>query len=121
MADVAGRRSLPGHPVEARAMTHERPRTQWRQVAGPALDSRSLHAATVPDGPHSWEGGEYERIEAKNRAALVAHFAKPTPPKMPPPAAVLAGERSARAAELIASIPPDLSISPFLKRTGGAS
>jgi hypothetical protein len=117
MADVAGRRSLPGHPVEARAMTHERPRTQWRQVAGPGLGPRSFGAAVVPDGPHSWESGEYERLEAKNRALLAAHFAKPTEPKtvaaFEPAGAI---ERSERAAELIATIPDDLSIPLFLRR-----
>ena len=34
-------------------------------------------AAIVPDGPNcSWEGGEYRRLEAKNRAALREHFRK---------------------------------------------
>jgi hypothetical protein len=43
----------------------------WRIVAGPGLTPSQLHCATVPDGPNcEWSGGEYERIEAKNRAAL---------------------------------------------------
>jgi hypothetical protein len=98
-------------------MTHEPRRTQWRQVAGPPLSPRSFGAAVIPDGPHGWEGGEYERIEAKNRALLAAHFAKPTRPKM---ASVPTGPgigRTARTAELIATIPDDLSIPPFLRRT----
>jgi hypothetical protein len=37
------------------------------------LSPDQLHAATVPDAPSGrWEGGEYRRIEAKNRAALKA-------------------------------------------------
>jgi hypothetical protein len=36
-----------------------------------------VEPALVPDGPDcKWVGGEYRRIEAKNRAALEAHFAK---------------------------------------------
>ena len=43
----------------------------WRAMAGPPSTPSQLHCATVPDGPSlSWSGGEYERIEAKNRAAL---------------------------------------------------
>jgi hypothetical protein len=35
------------------------------------IDAFAASFATVPDGPSlSWSGGEYERIEAKNRAAL---------------------------------------------------
>jgi hypothetical protein len=45
----------------------------WHIAAGPALSADQPRAATVPDGPGSrWEGGEYRRIEAKNRAALKA-------------------------------------------------
>jgi hypothetical protein len=39
-----------------------------------------LHCATVQDGPNcEWSGGEYERIEAKNRAVLkeVEEFIEP--------------------------------------------
>jgi hypothetical protein len=43
----------------------------------PPLTPDQLRAATVPDGPNGqWKGGEFERIEAKNRAMLKAHFAK---------------------------------------------
>jgi hypothetical protein len=49
----------------------------WRQIAGPLLTPDQLRAATVPDGPNGqWKGGEFERIEVKNRAMLKAHFAK---------------------------------------------
>jgi hypothetical protein len=48
-----------------------------RIVAGPPLTPNQLHCATVPDGSDcQWKGGEYERLEAKNRAALKKHFAE---------------------------------------------
>jgi hypothetical protein len=103
-------------------MTHERPRTQWRQVAGPDLDPRSFAAATVPDGPHSWEGGEHQRLEAKNRAALVAHFAKPVTAKAsaiaPSTCAATGGElaRGGSADRPDLEIPADLSIPAFVRR-----
>jgi hypothetical protein len=50
---------------------------RWVLVAGSGLTPNQLHCATVTDGPDcQWEGGEFERIEAKNRRALEAHFAK---------------------------------------------
>jgi hypothetical protein len=46
-------------------------RLPWRIVAGSKITANQFHCATVPDGPNcSWVGGEYERLEAKNRAAL---------------------------------------------------
>jgi hypothetical protein len=49
----------------------------WRIVAGPPLTPNQLHCATDPDGPDcQWKGGDYERLEAKNRAALKKHFAE---------------------------------------------
>jgi hypothetical protein len=46
---------------------------RWRIVAGPPLTPNQLHCATVPDGSDcQWKGGEYERLEAKKRAALKA-------------------------------------------------
>jgi hypothetical protein len=45
----------------------------WSIVAGPPLTPNQLHCATVPDGSDcQWKGGEYERLEAKNRTALKA-------------------------------------------------
>ena len=39
--------------------------------------ANQFHCATAPDGPDcQWKGGEYERIEARNRAALREHFRK---------------------------------------------
>jgi hypothetical protein len=53
----------------------------WRIVAGPPLTPSQLHCATVPDGPDlgldglpTWEGGSFQRIEARNKAMLRAHF-----------------------------------------------
>jgi hypothetical protein len=105
--------------IETPPPAHTR-HTTWRQVAGSELSSRSFRFATVPDGPglDGWSGGEVERIEAKNRALLAAHFAKPAQPKMAAPTEPAGAiERSERAAELIATIPDDLSIPPFLRRT----
>jgi hypothetical protein len=117
VADVAGRRALPGHP-KARAMTHDRPRTQWRQVAGPDLDPRSFAAATIPDGENSWSSSAYESAEARNRALLVAHFAKPARPKMAGPTTSTGGDLSRVAATRSdLAIPDDLSIPDFLKRS----
>ena len=45
------------------------PDRAWHIVAGPELSP----CATVPDGSGcQWRGGDYERVEAKNRAALEA-------------------------------------------------
>ena len=45
----------------------------WHIVAGPELGADQLRAASVPEGAGGrWEGGEYRRIEAKNRALLNA-------------------------------------------------
>jgi hypothetical protein len=50
----------------------------WRIIAGPELTPTQLHCATVPDGDLGpdgiWKNSAWERIEAKNRAALAAHF-----------------------------------------------
>src|SRR5262249_22739880 len=116
----------------------------WRIVAGPELSPSALHCATVPDGPDcQWKDGAFDRIEAKNRAALNVHF-----DKLDSTAAdccALCGRQDdlvdykvadrwvttcrdcrakrdsanlpSGAAELIASIPDDLSIPEFLRRT----
>jgi hypothetical protein len=42
----------------------------WRIVAGQELTPSQFHCAAVADGPDcQWRGGEYERLEARNRAA----------------------------------------------------
>jgi hypothetical protein len=52
-------------------------RVEWRIIAGPPLTPSQFHCATVPDGPDcQWTDGAYERIEAKNRRTLEAHFDK---------------------------------------------
>jgi hypothetical protein len=49
----------------------------WRIVVGPKLTAAELRCATVPDGADCrWEGGEYRRLEARNRAALRNRFAE---------------------------------------------
>ena len=114
-------------------------------MAGPDLAPRSFHAAAVPDGLGGrWQGGAFERIEAENRNRLMAHFAESAKACLfqrdTPPANLLGGRRFAGAptaaelgltksetttvttetARLIASIPDDLSIPDFLKRTNPA-
>ena len=51
----------------------ERPKLWTVVAAGTPIRANQYHCATVPDGPNcEWANGEYERIEAKNRAALKA-------------------------------------------------
>jgi hypothetical protein len=48
----------------------------WRIAAG-NLSPTQFRAAIVPDGPGCrWEGGFFQRTEAKNKALLDEHFAK---------------------------------------------
>lgn len=62
-----------GNPIKLGPSEGDKYGRPWHIVAGPALSADQLRAATVPDGPgRRWEGGEYRRIEAKNRAALKA-------------------------------------------------
>ena len=64
-------------PIKSGVKTVHSGVDRWRQGAGPKLTENQFHCATVPDGPDcQWRDGAYERIEAKNRAALKAHFAK---------------------------------------------
>jgi hypothetical protein len=46
----------------------------WRIVAtGVPITANFYHCTTVPDGPNcQWDGGEDERIEARNRERLSA-------------------------------------------------
>jgi hypothetical protein len=47
----------------------------WRIIAGPQLTPGQFHCATVPDGAdRKWNEGKLERIEAQNRRSLEAHF-----------------------------------------------
>jgi hypothetical protein len=66
-------------PVPQRVLepSKEGGRAQWRVIAGPALSANEFQAATVPDGPGlqlSWAGGEYQRIEARNRDRRHKHL-----------------------------------------------
>jgi hypothetical protein len=71
--DAAVRHSGSNSPDISKAKSPLRTDRAWTIVAGPKLSPSQLHCATVPDGPGgSWKGGEYRRIEAKNRTALTA-------------------------------------------------
>jgi hypothetical protein len=49
----------------------------WRSIAGPELTADQLRGATLPDGPNGgWEGGEYRRIELRNKTRRREHFAE---------------------------------------------
>lgn len=117
-----------------------KPARRWFIVAGPELTPPQLHCATVPDGPGcKWEGGSYEQIEAENRRALKAHFAKLAKnclyQRNTPPTNVLGGykfpgaptaadlglvkPKTQPAAPVIRlAIPDDLSIPDCLRRPG---
>ena len=48
----------------------------WCIVAGPELTAAQLSGATIPDGPNGrWQGGAYQRVEARSKALLRDHFA----------------------------------------------
>ena len=48
----------------------DRPKLWTVVAAGTPITANQYHCATVADGPNcEWANGEYERIEAKNRAA----------------------------------------------------
>ncbi len=116
----------------------------WHLVAGPKPTDSQFHCATVPDGPDcQWEGGEYRRIESRNRARLQKHFAEqaakcliqphhppinilggyrfPDAPDIGTAGAAAAGtmtlDEQTRLAGLLKQIPQDLSIPSFLRRT----
>jgi hypothetical protein len=59
------------NPIKPGIKTADFDDRPWHIVAGPPLTPNQLHCATVPDGSDcEWKGGEYERLEAKNRTAL---------------------------------------------------
>ena len=89
---------------------------RWRQIAGPTLTANQFRAAPIPDGPTGdWAGGEYERIEEENRKLFEKHLAK-LADKAPAPVAPAMVIDAKRVAALVANIPDDLSIPPFLDR-----
>jgi hypothetical protein len=115
---------------------------KWRQTVGSPLAPNQFHCATIPDGPDSkLQGGDYERLEAKNRAALREHFRELAKQCLiqphHPPVNVLGGYRFPDAPSIdlsplpaddtvkrsdwkpcapIVAIADDLSIPDFLKR-----
>jgi hypothetical protein len=121
-----------------------KPDRPWRIVAGPQLSLSQFHCATIPDGPNcQWKGGEFERVEAKNRQLLEQNFAqldakgtdicatcgvgedlvdhRPDPHRPEHTVTLCRGCRD-KGRDHIAKpqpglvIPDDLSIPPFLKR-----
>ena len=90
----------------------------WRIVAGQELTAEQLHCATIADGPNcEWKGGEYQRIEARNRALLREHFrrlgAKALIQRHHAPVNVLGGYRFPGA--------PNIDLSPIDKAQSPAS
>jgi hypothetical protein len=103
----------------------------WRIVAGQELTAEQLHCATIADGPNcEWKGGEYQRIEARNRALLREHIgrlsAKALIQRHHVPDIDLSPIATAPALAAVAigdgleMIPDDLSIPAFLRRTVAA-
>jgi hypothetical protein len=121
-----------GESIESGVGKPLKPGRAWRIIAG-TLTPSQFHCATVPDGPDcQWKGGEYERIEAKNRAALKAaeqaeieasgYFTEPGWREVVSPDGVLCfvirfapSQKRARQ-DLLPPMPDDLSIPEFLDR-----
>ena len=107
----------------------------WLIVAGPpeGISANALHCATVSDGPNcQWKGGEFERVEAKKRAALKAadeaaiedngYFTDTDWHEVVSPDGVKCFVTSSvapaqRALALLHPLTADLSIPEFLRRT----
>jgi hypothetical protein len=103
----------------------ERP---WRMVAG-KLTANQYHCAVVGDAPDpngglpdipcakAWADGDWQATENRNRKLLEKHFARlkvaAEAGTSPIPVTAIKAER---VASLVATIPPDLSIPPFLDR-----
>jgi len=118
--------NLPKETPAAQALFCAIRTTKWRLIAGLSLTLNQFHFAAVPDG------GEHQRIEAKNRAALKAaeqaeieangEFTEPEWREVISPDGVrcfVTQFRNARALERPTEslpIPDDLSIPDFLKR-----
>jgi hypothetical protein len=90
--------SAPSKPTKPGIKSGVADNRPWRIVGGPELTASQLHCATVPDGPDcEWKGGEYQRIEARNRALLRELFRKQAADRLiqphHPPVNVLDGYR----------------------------
>ncbi len=117
-------------PIKSGLKTAHKGARPWHLVARPELTTSQFHCATVPDGPDcEWKGGEYERIDARNRALLRDHFRKQAAKCLlhNAPVNILGGYRfpDAPAIELKSPapnvahahhLPDDLSIPDFLRR-----
>jgi len=61
-----------GNPIKSGLPEADKCGRAWKVVSG-EISPNAFHCATLPDGPNcQWKGGEFERVEAKNRAALKA-------------------------------------------------
>jgi hypothetical protein len=108
-----------------RANTAYAPRP-WRMVAG-RLTSNQYHCAVVGDAPDPngglpdipyarvWADGDWQGTENRNRKLLEKHLARAAD-KAPARAASSIAIDAKRVAALVATIPADLSIPPFLDR-----
>jgi hypothetical protein len=112
--------------------TVDRPHTApaprpWRMVAG-HLTSNQYHCAVVGDAPDPngglpdipyvrvWADGDWQGIENRNRKLLEKHAAKLADKADAAPTPSTVGIDAKRVAALVATIPADLSIPPFLDR-----
>jgi hypothetical protein len=98
----------------------------WRMAAG-ILTSNRYHCAVVGDAPDPngglpdipyvrvWADGDWQGTENRNRKLLEKHTAK-LADKAPAPVAPAMVMDAKRVAALVATIPVDLSIPPFLDR-----
>ena len=99
-----------------------KPDRGWRIVAGPPLTPKQLHCATIPDGPDGWEGGEYQRLEAKETAAIkAAEIDASTDPdgrpvSSPDGVRCFVREEASEPQPTRPALPDDLSIPPFIDR-----
>jgi hypothetical protein len=61
-----------GNPIKSGLPEADKYGRAWKVVAG-EISPNAFHCATVSDGSNcQWKGGEFERVEAKNCAALNA-------------------------------------------------
>ena len=60
-----------GNPIKSGLPEADKYGRAWKVVSG-EISPNAFHCATLPDGPNcQWKGGEFERVEAKNRATRV--------------------------------------------------